>query len=268
MAPPRLHRPPVNSTMSNAYPTSDEIPTCGAESELRSVEHRPPLILLPGLGGGPSLFDSQRSSFPELLTPGWIRPEKNEPLVDYAARFARAIDPGRACFLGGVSFGGVVALEVATHLSSMECFLIGSIRSPQQIPKRLRIFQPVTNLVMIPKWLSPAVMTCGGRWMTPKVRGCLRQLIDCDDYFLRWAARAILNWTPSPGVAQISIVQIHGDCDPIFPVRRVNADKRVPGAGHLVSLTHSAEVNRFLRDRILRRCYGDSEGSGTTSRPD
>lgn len=221
---------------------------------------RPPLILLPGLGGGPSLFDAQRSAFPELVVPGWIRPETNEPLVDYAARFAATIDPGKPCFIGGVSFGGVVALEVASHISAQECYLIASVRSPTQIPTRLRVFRPMTDLVMIPKWLSPWMLTCGSRWMTPRVRGSLHQLKDCDDYFLRWAARAILQWTPSPGVAHVRVVQIHGDRDPIFPIRRVAFDKSIAGAGHLVNLTHSSEVNQFLRDRMTRITQGDSEG--------
>jgi pimeloyl-ACP methyl ester carboxylesterase len=63
--------------------------------------------------------------------------------------------------------------------------------------------------------------------------------------FLRWACRAILSW---PGVIELPtpVRHIHGDRDRIIPVRRVNADRIVPGAGHLLTLTHPDAVNDFL----------------------
>ena len=211
-----------------------------------------PLILLPGMGGDGRLFRPQRAVFPNLIVPSWIEPLPKESLVDYAARFAKVIDPGQPCFLGGVSFGGVVALEVASHLMTRECFLLGSIRSPQEIPRRLRLFRSVSGLVMIPKWLSPCVLACGSRYLNPTVRGALHQVHDADGRFLRWAAQAILNWTPSDGVKSVRVSQINGDRDRVFPHGLTKADRVVPGAGHLVSLTHPDVVNQFLLERMSR----------------
>jgi len=216
----------------------------------QSKTGRSPLILLPGVGGDAHLFARQRAAFPELVVPSWIEPERNESLVDYAARFAKVIDPGQACFIGGMSFGGVVAIEVATHLLTRECYLFGSVRSPREIPKRLRFFTYFTDLIMIPKWLSPLALRIGGRRLSPAIRGTLHKLKDADGRFLRWASKALLKWQPSAGVQQLRIVQIHGDRDRVFPVRRVTADKVVAGAGHMVSMTRSKEVNQFLRERM------------------
>ncbi|WP_010587269.1 alpha/beta fold hydrolase [Schlesneria paludicola] len=210
----------------------------------------PPLILFPGLGGDSRLFSTQRAAFPDLIVPSWIEPEWDEPLVDYAARFAKTIDPGVPCFLGGVSFGGVVALEVASRLLNYECYLIGSVRSHLHIPRRLRALRPVTDLIFIPKWIGSAALFSAGRWMHPLRCGALRQLHEADLRFLRWAAKAILTWIPSAGVEQVRVAQIHGERDLIFPARNVTADLTVLGAGHLVSLTHSLQVNQFLRDRM------------------
>ena len=116
--------------------------TADADSDGASQIPKSPLILLPGVGGDSRLFSAQRIAFPELVLPRWIEPKPRESLVDYAARFAKVIDPGCPCFLGGVSFGGVVnALEVATHIlqTRRECYLFGSIRHSRQLPKRLRI---------------------------------------------------------------------------------------------------------------------------------
>lgn len=224
--------------------------TADSDSTHHPQERKAPLILLPGVGGDSRLFTGQRQAFPELVVPAWIEPKPREPLVEYAARFADVIDPGCPCFLGGVSFGGVVALEVATHLQTRECYLFGSIRDPREIPVRLQIFRSISDLIMIPKWVSPFALTYGGRWFNPVVRGMLHQLKDADARFLRWAAGAILRWKPSPEVRQVRVVQIHGDRDWVFPIGRIVADKMITGAGHLMSLTHADQVNTFVRQRM------------------
>jgi hypothetical protein len=70
----------------------------------------PPLILLPGMAADGRLFRFQRAILPCLCTPAWIEPFDREPLTDYAQRFARSITPHGRCFVGGASFGGIVAL--------------------------------------------------------------------------------------------------------------------------------------------------------------
>src|SRR5207237_7796437 len=86
-------------------------------------------------------FAPQREAFANLMVPKWIPPQSNESLAGYAARLARQVDiAGKLgpCFIGGASFGGFVALEMARHLDAKACFLIGSVRSPDQLPLRIR----------------------------------------------------------------------------------------------------------------------------------
>jgi len=229
---------------------STQPPDASADSGRYSQTRQCPLILLPGVGADSRMFGPQRTAFPELVVPDWIEPERNEPLTEYAARFAKVIDPGGPCFLGGVSFGGVVALEVATHLTTRECYLFGSVHDPREIPRRLQIFRSISDLIMILKWTSPVALTYGGRWINPVIRGVLHQLKDADTRFLRWAAGAILRWKPSPGVDRVRVVRIHGDRDWVFPIGRIVADKTIVGGGHLMSLTHAEEVNAFVRERM------------------
>ena len=96
----------------------------------------PPLILLPGMAADGRLFRHQRAALPCIRTPDWIEPRDCEPLADYAQRFAQAITPGGRCFVGGASFGGIVALEMAAHLQAEACFLVASVRSDRELPWR------------------------------------------------------------------------------------------------------------------------------------
>ena len=64
------------------------------------------LILLPGMGGDARMFRPQLAALANATVPAWIEPQRGETLVAFAARMARAVDPGGPCFVGGSSFGG------------------------------------------------------------------------------------------------------------------------------------------------------------------
>ncbi len=209
-----------------------------------------PLLLFPGLGADARMFAPLRSALPQLVTPHWIEPERNEPLALYARRLAQAVDPGRPCFVGGASFGGVVALEMSAALNARACFLIGSMRSPLGLPWRVKALRPFTPLVGRLPRMSPLLVRLLGSWLRSPTHGVMVQLGDADARFLKWAARAILTWQPSPEIAGVRICQIHGDCDRVFPVRMAKPDHLVSGAGHLISITHPQPVVEFLQERM------------------
>src|SRR6185503_21033432 len=71
------------------------------------------LVLLPGLGADAALFEPQRAAFPGLEVPPWLDPHPGETLPAFAARMADRVGPTGPLVLGGVSFGGMVALEMA-----------------------------------------------------------------------------------------------------------------------------------------------------------
>ena len=71
------------------------------------------LIMLPGLGADERLFEPQRAAFPGLEVPPWLPHEPEESLDAYARRMAATIWPSEHFYIGGASFGGMVALEMA-----------------------------------------------------------------------------------------------------------------------------------------------------------
>jgi pimeloyl-ACP methyl ester carboxylesterase len=77
-----------------------------------------PIIMLSGMGADARVFESQIESIPQMMVPAWIDPLPIESLASYAARLADKINPGEACFVGGASFGGFVALEMIRHLGN------------------------------------------------------------------------------------------------------------------------------------------------------
>jgi pimeloyl-ACP methyl ester carboxylesterase len=212
----------------------------------------PPLILLSGMTTDDRLFHFQKRAFPSLTVPAWIEPKPDEGLASYAERLALIVDPGIPCFIGGASFGGMVALEMSRHLQAIGCFLIASIRSSNELPWNLRACRPLTwlgrrrgdrlpaaNPRLLRPFLSAAAWRQIGKYSQP------------DAAFLRWASLAVLSWHPS-GDWNVPIYQIHGDRDRTLPCNCTQADVVVPGGDHMLPFTSPHEVNNFLRDRIGR----------------
>ncbi len=86
--------------------------------------------------------------------------------------------------------------------------------------------------------------------MRPVMRSVFRQFADCSGRHVRWAGLAALGWRPTAAVLRCPLFQIHGDRDRILPCRLTRPDVIVPGAGHLLPLTHTDAVNHFLRSRM------------------
>ncbi len=218
-----------------------------------------PLILLSGMGADERVFRLQRDKFPSLSLPGWIPPQRGEDLPRYAQRMAEHVDPGGPCFVGGVSLGGMIAIEMARFLDCRGCFLIASVRSPRELPWRARVMKPVALLLPpgsggLPPLASKIALGVAGRFLGPVSKSLLRQLADADRHFLRWASMALLRWKPHEDSLAIPIRQIHGDRDHVLPHSLTTPDRLVRGGGHVLPMTHANEVNEFLREGMGELC--------------
>ena len=207
------------------------------------------MILLPGMGADARMFAGQLEAFTNLRVLEWIPERAGESLADYAQRLAAPLAGEPVEFLGGASLGGMVALELARQLKPRAIFLLGSARSPRGIRPLLRPFMPLSAIAPLralhrlglPR---PVIRLLGPR--EPEQVALLAEMVrDARPEFARWAILALRKW---PGVADpgAPVVAIHGERDLVLPVGRASADHVIAGAGHLLTMTHPAEVNAIL----------------------
>jgi pimeloyl-ACP methyl ester carboxylesterase len=223
----------------------------------QSVSEDVPIILLSGMAADERLFDAQRATFPTLRVAPWVRPLPGETLRAYATRLAPRIDPGRPCIVGGASFGGVVALELARHLPARACLLIGSVRSPPGLPWRWRLLGPVASLgPEAIRQVASLAARLGRRVLPPVTVRRLQRLARPEAEFVRWAICAVIRWRPIP--AGVPVYHIHGTADRILPVARARPDVVVRGGAHALSLFNPTAVNAFIVD-VLRAVTDRSE---------
>ncbi len=212
------------------------------------------LILLPGVGADGRLFEPQREAFPDLIVPDWLPPEPAESLPNYARRMAEAMAPlldgNGPAVLGGVSFGGMVAYEAARHVQPAAVVQIASCRSRRGVRALLRATRPMATAMLpgtlrVAKMLSPLALELLTNLKTKQRNYFVEMFKQADPAFMKWALTTILRWDPSPPPG-VPVRQIHGRRDLLLPASKVEADEVIPTGGHLINMTHPAEVNAFI----------------------
>lgn len=208
------------------------------------------LVLIPGLGTDARLFAPQKAGFPQLEIPAWIDPRRHEPLAEYACRLAATVDGSRPLVIGGVSIGGMLALEMARHLPATRVVLIASCTHPRAVNPWLRASERIAR--PWPAWMmhrltvfAPLFVGQGGTVPRESRRLLVRMAREIPIDFIRWGARAVLEWpgVPDPGVP---VMHIHGGRDRVLSPRRVSPTEVIPDGSHVLNLSHHGEVNRFL----------------------
>jgi pimeloyl-ACP methyl ester carboxylesterase len=218
------------------------------------------------LGTDARLYALQQTAFPQLIVPTWITPRWNETLPQYAERFASELHVDGPCFIGGVSFGGMIALEMTKHLPARACFLISTIRSARELPFWMRILGPGAWLLppftdRVLSLMGTALLKTVGPVLPASAKGVCTHLSKTRSPILPWACRNVVKWRPDPNGWPCPVFHLHGDRDVVLPHRGTTPTQIVPKAGHLLPLTHPFVVNEFLR-RGMQQVTEGAVGNG------
>lgn len=86
----------------------------------------------------------------------WINPEPKEELESYVNRLLKQINQDEEFGILGVSFGGIVAIEISKIIKPKKLILISSVESSSQLPKsyvsigKTRILNLIPNSLIKP----------------------------------------------------------------------------------------------------------------------
>lgn len=201
-----------------------------------------------GLGADHTVFNRLHLPNVQLVAVPWLAPESTETLANYALRMAAQIPEAQPILLG-LSFGGLVAQEIAKQRPLKKLILL----STMQKPTGLRSFLHAYKKLPVYNWLPTSIL----RWvllrniwvfgkLNAKNKKALRKMINqFSPTYYKWAFGQILNWKGN-GSLQVPICHIHGSKDWLFPIATAQPDFAVVGAGHLMVLTHSRQVAGLL----------------------
>jgi pimeloyl-ACP methyl ester carboxylesterase len=176
----------------------------------------------------------------------WIPPLAKESLPDYACRLAEQMDTKNPFILVGLSFGGMLAVEIAKLFKPVCTILISSIPSNQHLPYyfhaagRLRLHKIIPISFIQHASILKRLFTTETREDKVLLKAMIRK---SDVRFIRWAMHAVLSWTNN--YVPENLIQIHGTRDGILPHRFTKPTYLISG-GHLMIFNQSKEINRIL----------------------
>jgi pimeloyl-ACP methyl ester carboxylesterase len=208
-----------------------------------------PLDCISGLGANERAFEHLSLPGCTLIPLSWLSPEPKETIAHYAERMTAGIHHERPVLMG-LSFGGMVAAEMARLVPVRRLWLLSTVTRRSELPGYMRFgkYLPIHKLFLR---LNPQ------RWMgsienynlgvegpeEEAMVAAFRRHVDL--VYLRWAIDTIIHWegeTPPP-----DIYHIHGGKDRIFPIGLVKPDAVVPDGGHFMVHNRAAVVSRLLR---------------------
>lgn len=207
------------------------------------------VYFISGLGADKRAFSFLDLSFCQPIFIDWISPLENESLESYALRLRQQIKEEHPLVVG-VSFGGMLATEMAKTDPLMKAIIIASNKSSDEFPAYLRLAKYFPVYKWLPEVLiknAPLHWILGVKEIEQKK--LLRDILaDSNPAFLKWAIGAILNWkvTAIPS----NILHIHGTADKLLPCRYVKADFKITGGTHLISINKPKEISDLLQQLI------------------
>lgn len=208
------------------------------------------IYILGGLGADERIF--KHILFPKdyiIHHIHWIAPLNiNEDVSEYAKRLlAQIVTPHP--ILIGVSFGGLMAVEISKLIQIEQLIVISSFKSKYEVPWYFKVFRHFPLHRIVPSVLLKQSNKLTN-WMfgvqSVENKNLLKAILkDTDSPFLKWAINVIVNWNHDDN-SWHRTVHIHGSNDRLIPITCVRADYTIDGGGHLMLLDKASEINDVL----------------------
>jgi pimeloyl-ACP methyl ester carboxylesterase len=209
------------------------------------------VYFIPGLGADSRSFGFLDLSFCDGQFVKWIKPHPKEKLSSYAERLFECINDEEATIVG-LSFGGMLATEIAKGHPQTKVIIIASSKTHLEIPNYLRFWRhfPIYKLHSnrIKNSAGGFVLSILGAKGVEQKKLQLDIMKDSNPAFTRWAMDAIVNWNNT--VVPKNIVHIHGSADKLLPHRYVKADYTIKDGEHVMIMDRAQEVSQLLKQLI------------------
>ncbi len=209
---------------------------------------------MPGMAANPTIFEYielPKNQF-ELHWLEWMIPIIDETLEAYAKRMVLKIKHENVVLLG-VSFGGVLVQEMSKYISLRKLFVVSSIKTMHELPKRMKVMKFTKAYKLLPTQLVSSIDVLAkyafGESVNKRLELYKKYLSVNDKYYLDWSIKNMIEWgqkTPHEDA-----IYIHGDKDAVFPHSCVGNCIVIKGGTHIMILNKYKWFNENLPKLIL-----------------
>jgi len=217
------------------------------------------VYLIPGMGTDHRIMEG--FNFGENVNHVLIHwpenPTEKNGLKGLAESIVAQIDTTEKFVLFGVSMGGMLSIELTQLINPEAVILVSSVESSKEIPFRYKLGRviPAHRLLTEKRLIKKAENPRTWREVESEKLKILypNMLKKCGSEFLKWQMNSIAHWKLKNPSINCEVFHIHGDKDPILPLRKTRADKVISGATHKLIANGrdviQLEVRKFLSSK-------------------
>lgn len=206
------------------------------------------IYCLSGLGADEKVFAQLHIEGYNLKHLNWLSPLHKESLESYTERMIKYI-PEQEPILLGLSFGGMVAIEMAKKIKVHKLILISAAKTYTEIPRWMRIagslrlnrILPVKSNRMTEKYddIRMGIETEEEKFLVNSYRK------NGNQQHINWAVNHILNWRNTWLPEQV--FHIHGEKDKMFPIKNIQPTYVIKDGTHIMILNKSGEISACIQ---------------------
>ncbi len=214
--------------------------------------------MLSGLGADERVFINLKFNPLNLYFVKWIEPMQNETISSYAKRLCLQLEETSPILIG-LSFGGIMAVEISKIIDTEQIILLSSAKTKYEIPFIYRL----AGKLHLNRYVPISMLKTANifsYWLfnikSKEEKELFKQILkDTDPVFLKWAIDKIVNWKNT--IIPQQLIHIHGTKDKILPMYFIKNKIRIQGGGHLMVLNKADEVSSAIAKCLSGQSLGD-----------
>jgi len=213
------------------------------------LEEQTKIHLISGLGADRRAFEKlQLNPRFEKNHVDWIKPMQSETIEHYAKRLIEQYQISDGDIIIGLSFGGIMAVEMNKYLSPALTVLISSISTGKELSTVFKLIGKLKLHKLVPKKRlnkpNPVNYYVFGIDTEELKEGLDRIISEGDPDFIEWAIDVMLRWKNNEKTEKL--VKLHGENDKIFPIKKTYGDYIIKGGSHLMIHNRADEISEIL----------------------
>ena len=204
-----------------------------------------------GLGADHRIFTRLMIPGAELKPVAWPYFDKHDEMACYAQKVGALIPDGEDDIILGLSFGGMLASEIARVRPATKVIIVSSAKSHAELPPVKAWVKYLVQNGLIPVGLAQysgsQITDRFGADTEEEKKMVLSILAATDNHFARCALRAMVEWktTTVPDIAHI-----HGTADAMILPDHIHPTHWVEGGKHIMIWSRAEEVSRLIAQHI------------------
>ncbi len=210
------------------------------------------VYFMPGMAASSLIFEHIKLPVEDFTMHylDWIIPLKEESLPNYVRRLLEKVTEENPVLVG-VSFGGIIVQEMSRQIDVDQLILISSVKSNKEFPRRMRFSKATGFHKFLPTGLIEnfEVLSKYSFGIDPRKMELYKKYLSVNSaVYLDWALDTIVNWNQEYPIA--NTIHIHGDEDPVFPIKYITDCITVPGGNHAMIINRYRWFNEHLPSLI------------------